>query len=77
MAEQKKTLGMRLRGVFAKLRPTWFDKHDVIALAGVASIVKGVAMYSHPLAFITAGVFALAASFMSAQPDSPKQSQPE
>lgn len=66
--EQKDKLGLRLRSLLAKLKPTWFDKHDAIALLGICSIVKGIAMYSHPLAYIAAGVFALVLSYMSAQP---------
>lgn len=32
-----------------------FDKADALYFSGVGLIVKGVAMYSHPLAFIVSG----------------------
>lgn len=67
--KEKQILGLRLRAFFAKLKPTWFDKHDAVALLGICSIVRGIAMYSHPLAYIGAGTFALVLSYMSAQPE--------
>jgi hypothetical protein len=73
MAEQKEKWFLRVRnkitGALKKLKPKpIMDRNDAIALLGVISVVRGIALYSHPLAYIAAGVILLAFSYLSATP---------
>jgi hypothetical protein len=65
MEEQKKTLGLRLRKQVAKLKPH-VDRYDLTAYVGFGLFIRGIAMFSHPLAYIAAGVALCAVSYLTA-----------
>ena len=74
MADQKENWFRRkrvaIKNALKKIKPKpIMDKHDAIALLGVISVVRGIALYSHPLAYIAAGLILLAYSIMSATPE--------
>jgi hypothetical protein len=78
VAEQKEKWFRRVRtkiiGALKKLKPKpIMDRSDAIALVGVVSVVRGIALYSHPLAYIAAGVILLAFSYLSATPQKAEQ----
>ena len=59
----------KITGALKKLKPKpIMDRHDATALLGVISVIRGIALYSHPLAYIAAGFMLLAFSYLSATP---------
>lgn len=56
-----------MRRLLEPIRPLLPDTSDLLGLIGVGAIVHGIAQFSVPGAWITAGVLALAAALLLAK----------